>query len=174
MPEWLDQLLGKKKTEQAADEKGHLVKESELQSLRLVLDEQEKTIQRLKAEIVRLQAAQNEDTLARLQGQLLNLFQDISQPLVQMLAQHHLGQKSVTINIENLAHLTHQIVAALEKYGFQLDGQLSEAVAYDPSLHTPLNAVQDLKPGTPVQIRIQGTRLAGETLHKAIVTPINE
>jgi hypothetical protein len=174
MPEWLDQLLGKKKQDGLGQETSRLIKESELQSLRLALDEQEEAIRRLRDEIIHLQNARDEDARARVQSQLSSLFQSIAGPLVQMLAQHHLAKEGVAIKTENLANLTQQMAASLERYGLRLEGELDDVVPYDPARHMLHQAEGGLNPGEPVRIRIQGASLAGENLQKAVVTPVHQ
>ncbi len=166
MKHWLKHIF-KKKDIPPTD---HLENASESQSLRLALNTCEEEILRLQAEIQRLRSQQILNTEARLESNLNILVSHIAQPLVQLQAQFHLQEKGVAVSIDNLKHLTHQLIKKLEKSGITLFGTFDESVPFDPACHRALSAQRAFKPGDPVVVQIQGVRIKNEVMHQALVS----
>ena len=165
MTNWLKKVF--KKTEKKPGD--NVDKANENQSLRLALNTCETQNQKLQSEIRRLRNQQDLTTEARSESNLSILLSNIAQPLVQMKAQCHLHEKGVTVKIENMAHLTQQMIQQLEKSGVTLFGVFDESVPFDPTCHRALSTENTFEPGDPVVVQIQGIRIKNQVLLHALV-----
>ena len=147
-----------------------LILQSELQSLRLELEDRDKTIADLKQQIERQRARQAEMVEETVSARLESLFADVAAPASQILTQADLLEnQGKALQASDVLAVARRIVRALERHGLAFDSQPGQLSTYDPNRHTPLAAGRTPQPGEPVTIRFAGVAYQGKTVYKAVV-----
>ncbi len=144
--------------------------QTEVQSLRMELEARERTIDNLKQETERLRLRQDEllnDTVAL---RMEKLFNDLAAPASQILTQADLLEKQgKPVQARDVLSVARRMVRALERSGLSFEGQVGQAVEFDPNRHTPMQGGAQPALGQPVTVRFVGAAYQGKIIYKAIV-----
>lgn len=169
MKKWLAELMGK-----SSDEPHTRDDANEARRLRLELAERDETIARLRGELERHQRLTNASVADRTRAQVEQLASGIAVPLSQLFTQIHLLGEGQSVRPQDLSTVAQRLIVALADNGLALEGQIGEAVPFDPNRHEPLSADQAPRPGQSVVIRFPGVVYEGRLLHKASVEIVPE
>lgn len=164
--------LFKKSPPAGPDQASLLSLQNQVQSLKLELEESNKTIRQLTEVIERSRsqsaASGQEKADARLEALFTTLSGSVSQLLTQAELIDGLGK---VIPAQDVLVLVKKIIKGLQENGLTLSGQIGQVVVYNPDLHAPVSNDTPLSPGKDVLIRFVGVNYKGKLLRKALVDP---
>jgi len=141
---------------------------NKIRSLQIELDEQKLANDRLKQDLQTLadQAAhltrQSEETWRE------NLIQSAATPAAHLITQARLMQ-SKPVAAQDILATSRRLLRIFEDLGMSAEGEPGQETAFDPQLHAPLQAGEQIAPGEPVRIRFVLIRYQGKILRKAQV-----
>jgi molecular chaperone GrpE (heat shock protein) len=168
MWKWLAAIFGKKPPEGAAADERTLALEREAQSMRLKLEELERTAASLKRELERQSSGANARVAGEVEARLERLLTDAAAPVAQLLTQAHLLEvEGKPVQAGDVLAVARRLVRTLEDNGLTPEGSVGETVPFDPNRHEPLSADAAPEPGQPVVVRFVGAAYRGKLLHKA-------
>jgi molecular chaperone GrpE (heat shock protein) len=165
---WLQRWLKKPvQAEQILNDERLLALEREVQGLRLELQERDRVVTNLKEEVERQRGAEEARLTEAVRMQAERLFADVATPVVQLLTQAHLLEvEGKPIQARDVLAVVKRVVRALEENGLTLEGNVGEAVAFDPNRHEPLRADISLTPGEQVVVKFVGASYHGKVIKK--------
>lgn len=150
-----------------------LAAQSELQQLRLDLQQSQQRTAQLQADLTRQSQEQGDVLIEKLQAQLEELLTPLATPLAQLLTQQHLIEdKGKDLSAKDLLVTSRRIWQGLIPAGLEAMGTIGEVVGFDPDCHQPLSQAASLSRGEPVRVRIPGITLKGKVLKAAAVEPV--
>lgn len=150
-----------------------LAAESELQRLRLDLNQAQHRAAQLQADLNRQGRDQNDTLNQKLQVQLEELLTPLATPLAQLLTQQHLIEvQGKELSAKDLLATSSRIWQGLTLAGLEALEAIGQVVAFDPDRHQPLCQATSLSRGEAVKVRIAGINLKGKVLKAAAVEPI--
>lgn len=163
MWKWLAALLGKKPTDERV-----LELEREVQSLRLELEERDRTVANLKEELARQRRGVNTRVTAEVQAEVERLLSGAATPVAQLLTQAHLLEvEGKPVQARDVLTVAKRLVRTLEASGLTLEGSVGETVLFDPNRHESLSVDTFLTPGQPAVVRFVGVAYQGKLLRRA-------
>jgi len=146
--------------------------ESEIQTLRLTLNEKEQLISKLRTESDRQRQNETRNQAIALQTQQEQFFTDIAAPVSQLLTQIHLLEvEGKPVQAKDVISVVKRILRILEEQGLTPSATIGETIPFDPNLHQPLSSAIDLKNGQTVKVRLAGLNYQGKVLKAAGVEP---
>ncbi len=161
---FLSKLFGKREQPEP------LAAQSELQMLRLALEEKEQTVARLKADLTRERERAEEQVASRVQAQTEALLADAAAPVSQLLTQAHLLEaEGKPVQARDVLAVAKRLVRELQAHGLTLEGEVGASTAFDPAGHTLLGGAVQPTPGSPVVVKFVGLSFHGKIIHKASV-----
>jgi molecular chaperone GrpE (heat shock protein) len=150
-----------------------LAAESELQQLRLDLNQAQQRAAQLQADLSRQGRDQNDSLNQKLQVQLEELLAPLATPLAQLLTQQHLIEvQGKELSAKDLVATSRRIWQGLAPAGLEALEAIGQVVAFNPDRHQPLSQATSLNRGEAVKVRIPGINLRGKVLKAAAVEPI--
>lgn len=139
--------------------------ERELQNLRLELEDQKRTNNKLKQELERQRGSESNRLVA---AQVEKLLSDAAGPASQLLTQSHLLKvENKPVQAGDALAIAVRLVRVLEDHGLTLEGEVGQVAAFDPNKHEPLSADAEVNRGEDVIIRLVGVSYQGRLLRKA-------
>ena len=168
MSNWFKQLFGPRQEEAAPPEP--LALQNELQSLRVEMEERQRTIEHLRQEVERLRSREaqmvEETTNTRLEG----LVSDLAGPAAQILTQADLLEnQGKPVQARDVIAVARRMLRALERQGVSFEGTIGQQVAFDPNRHTPIGSNGTPQAGQMVTLRFSGVVYRGRIIHKGVV-----
>lgn len=152
----------------ASSDEGRLLLEQEAQRLRLDLQERDQTLAELRRQVARLRQAETVRSDQAARAQMERLIVAMATRITQLSTQAHLMDvEGKPVAARDVMANARGLVRILEDEGMTLDGGPGERVPFDPTLHEPLEAGVDIRPGEPVIIRLSGVAFRGRSLRKA-------
>jgi molecular chaperone GrpE (heat shock protein) len=150
-----------------------LAAESELQQLRLELQQAQQDVNQLKTDLSR-QYQQHGDILTeKLQVQLESILTPLASPLAQLLTQQYLIEtKEKDLRVKDLLATSRRIWQALAPFGLEALETIDDVVEFAPDRHQSLNHTANLRLGEQVRIRIPGIAIKGKVLKAAAVDAV--
>lgn len=142
--------------------------EQHARTLRLELEERDRTLADLRRQIERQRLGEADRLAEALRAQLERVIAASATRITQLNTLAHLVDvegKSVTAR-DVLAN-ARGLLRVLEDEGMTLEGQPGDRVAFDPARHEPLQAGAAIAPGDHVEIRFSGVAFRGRSLRKA-------
>ena len=145
---------------------------SEMQRMRLELEEARDEVGRLQEELERRrsqEAARVADAVSGLQRELMA---QVAAPAAQLLTQAHLLEvEGRTVSTRDVLAVARRMVRALVDAGLTVEGQAGEAVVFDATRHEPLGEFCPA-PGEAATLRVAGVSFQGERLRRGgVVAP---
>jgi len=173
MSDWLKNLFSSDDQQPADQHENNLGFQSEIQALKLELDERTQSIQHLQDTINSLQAQLDSRSKELATSHIASLYSDLASPLSQILVQKHLlEEQNKPVQPSDVMQVIGRIVRILENHGLEIFAHPGAVVQFDPSRHASANPAITLSPNQPVTIRLAGISYQGKILFKAIVEPI--
>ncbi len=157
MPFWSRKA---EKTDQDAMELLKL--KSEVQSLRLALQECEAERRRQGGEALEAQV------VARVEA----LFLDLGAPIAQLILQGTLIEQGQAVSAQDLWRIVQRLLAVLKSHGLEESEPIGMAVRFDPTLHIPVGP--PLRPGERAQVCVPGLRYRGRVIARPGVSASTE
>jgi molecular chaperone GrpE (heat shock protein) len=165
----------KRQPTQAADQTPLLVLESQLQGLKLELEEKKESLSKLNATLERLRLQGDASSQEKADARVEALLGQIAGPISQLITQADLVEnQGKTIPAQDVILLVKKLIKGFQEQGLALSGNLGQIVPYNPDLHTPLSGNLTLQAGQPVKIRFVGIQHKQKTIKKALVDPAPE
>jgi molecular chaperone GrpE (heat shock protein) len=150
-----------------------LAAESELQQLRLDLNQSQHRVAQLQADLTRQGREQDDALNEKLQVQLEELLTPLATPLKQLLTQQHLIEvQGKELSVKDLLATSRHIWQGLAPVGLEAFEPIGQVVAFDPDRHQLLSQATSLGRGAAVKVRIAGITLKGKVLKAAAVEPV--
>lgn len=145
--------------------------ERELQSLRLELETHEQRTNTAEHELALLQRQLDTSVELGIQAILDKLFQEVAGPIAQLSTLNDLcSVQGKPLQAKDILVVANRFVESLKEYGLDLQGTVSETVAFDPNVHEPLSLEEGIDQGEPVLVRMVGISYKGKVLRRAAVT----
>lgn len=160
---WLKSLFGKKQ-----DTGPVLQLEREIQSLRTMLDEQDKVIAKLRKELQQLQS----ETEVRAKKFIQVKFEELMAEAATLITQIHtqaflVEEKNRPINVRDVISVAKRFEQLFQNRGLRLEGYVGEITSFDSNHHRPLKEDVPALEGQPVVVRFVGVAYRGKLLSKA-------
>jgi molecular chaperone GrpE (heat shock protein) len=165
MLNWLKSLF------QTGQETGRVRQlEREVQSLRVMLADQDKVIAQLRNE---LQKHRN-DTEVRVQKSaqvvIEKLMADVAILVTKLNSQAYVvEEQNRPLNVRDVLTVAKQFMQVFQNFGLRLEGYVGEMTSFDPDHHLPLKNDVTFVQGEPVIVRFVGVAYRGKLLRKARV-----
>jgi molecular chaperone GrpE (heat shock protein) len=173
---WLKRLFGKADREVTIEEAVNervLSLEREVQSLKLELEERNKSLEKAKGDMERQRSGERERVDESVRSQLESILTNVATPIAQLMAQAHLLEvESKPVQAKDVLAVAKRLIRAMEDAGLEMEGAAGEAVDFDPNRHEILNASATPKPGEKVVVRFTGISYRGKLLRKASVEKV--
>lgn len=155
----MKELTGKSSDERLLEMAG------ELQKMRLELEEQKRTVAKLKQELERQRGGENTRLV---EAQIEQLFGDLAGPVSQLLTQNHLLKvEAKPVQANDILVVANRLIRALEDFGLTIENKVGDVVSFDPNLHEPLGGDSDINVGQAVTVRLVGVAYKSRLLRKA-------
>lgn len=147
--------------------------ESELQQLRLDLNQAQQRAAQLQADLARQGREQGDALSEKLNAQLEELLAPLATPLAQLLTQQHLIEvQGKELSVKDLLATSRRIWQGITPAGVEAMEAIGQVVVFDPDRHQPLSQATNLSRGESVKVRIPGITLKGKVLKAAAVEPM--
>lgn len=168
MLKWLKRALAKPAETSPPTGDRALELEHEAQSLRLELQERERSLANLKSELERHRNTESARIADSVQSQLERVMIDAAAPVAQLLTQAHLLEaEGKAVQAKDVLAVAKRFIRALEDHGLTTEGTVGEAVAFDSNRHEPLSSSASINQGQQVITRFLGVSYRGKFLRKA-------
>ena len=165
MLNWLKSLF------QSGQETGRVRQlEREVQSLRVMLADQDKVIAQLRSE---LQKHRNEtEVRVKKSAQVVieKLMADVAILVTKLNSQTYVVEEQKRpLNVKDVLAVVKQLMQVFQNFGLRLEGYVGEMTSFDPDHHLPLRNDVTFVQGEPVIVRFVGVAYRGKLLRKARV-----
>ena len=173
---WLKRLFGKADKEvtieEAVDERV-LSLEREVQSLKLELEERNRSLEKVKGDMERQRSGERERVDESVRSQLEGILTNAATPIAQLMAQAHLLEvEGKPVQAKDVLAVAKRLIRAMEDAGLEMEGAAGETVDFDPDRHEILSTHAAPKPGEKVVVRFTGISYRGKLLRKASVEKV--
>ncbi len=145
--------------------------DSEKQSLRLTLAEQETLIRELKAQLAAAEKLEQDAANAATSRYQSQLLKEAAGPVSQLMTQSHLLDAGKTVAAKDIFAVANRLVAIFRSAGLQVDQSVGTETVYNPEHHTPLSSQVSIAPGDAVIIRFPAVFQDEIIIRKALVQP---
>ena len=143
--------------------------ESTVQTLKLDLEEQNKTISDLKNELSLQSKKQDTTVKGLLLQQSETLAKEVSGPLAQLATQAHLSG-SRSLQAKDVIAVAMRLVDCLQSFGIKLEGSIGETVPFDSSKHEGMSLSEEPPADrSTVKISMPGVSFQDKLLRKIAV-----
>jgi len=147
--------------------------DNDLQSLRLELAGQTKTVARLTAELNRQRDSQTDRIDEGIDAKIEGLITNAAAPVSQLATQAHLlSSEGKPVRAEDVLAVAGQLIRLLEDAGLTLEGAIGGSVPYDTARHSLLGSGQAPVSGVEVVVRFPAVLYRGKVIHKAGVEKV--
>jgi predicted RNase H-like nuclease (RuvC/YqgF family) len=144
--------------------------EREVQSLRTMLEEQDKVITKLKKDLTQLQSETEFRAKKFIQAKLEELMSEVASLITQIHTQAYLvEEKNRPLNVRDVINVAKRFERVFQNRGLRLEGYVGEITSYDPDHHKTLQTDVPVVEGEPVVVRFVGVAYRGKLLSKAAV-----
>lgn len=142
--------------------------EREVQSLRTMLEEQDRVTAMLRKELNQLRTETESRAKKYIQAKIEELMADVATLITQINSQAYLvEEKNRPLNVRDVLKVAKQFEQVFQKYGIRLEGYVGEIASFDPDHHAPLKMDTPIVEGEPVVVRFVGVGFRGKLLRKA-------
>ena len=122
----------------------------------------------LKGEAQRQRSAEEARLTAAVRTQVEQFLTAAATPVAHVLTQAHLLEvDGKPIQAHYVLAVAKRLVRILQDHGLTLEGQVGEALAFDPNRHEPLSTEAALQAGEAVVVKFVGVSYGGAVLKKA-------
>lgn len=175
---WLKQLFSSPtptviSTDESQDK--ILIMETQLQQLKLELEEGNKTINNLQQQLQRQEEKESLQLQEKILGEKEKLFNDIASPISQLITQKYLLEvEEKPVQAKDILLVVKRLINVFESQGLTVIGDMGKIITFDPNYHQSLNSNIDINISDKVIIKIVGVSYQGQVIKKAIVEKIND
>jgi molecular chaperone GrpE (heat shock protein) len=156
----------------ATDVETELAARSQIQSLRLQIEERDRTIAQLKAELDGQRSTVRGLAEEAVRARAQRLMQNAAAPAAQLALQAHLlDAEGKPVQARDVLAVARNLVRALEGEGLTVEIKAGERVTFDPNRHEPLSADIPMSAGQPARVKLPALSFQGALLRKAGVVP---
>jgi molecular chaperone GrpE (heat shock protein) len=162
---WLKSLFQKEQ------DKGNLRQlEREVQSLRAMLEDQDRVIANLTSELKQHRSKAEFRLKRSAQAVIEKIAVDLAAPIAKLNSQAYVvEEQNHPLNVRDVLDVAKQFIQIFQNFGVRLEGYVGEMTPFDPDHHIPLKRDISISPGEPVVIRFVGVAFRGKLLRKASV-----
>ncbi len=169
------ETLFKRPPPQAVGQAHLLALESQVQGLKLELEEKKESLSKLNGAMERLRLQGDSSSQEKADARVEALLGQIAGPISQLITQTDLVEnQGKTIPAQDVFLLVKKLIKGFQAQGLVLSGNLGQIVPYNPDLHTPISGNLTLQAGQPVKIRFVGIQHKQKIIKKALVDPAPE
>jgi molecular chaperone GrpE (heat shock protein) len=155
-----------------SDGDSQLAAQSQIQTLRLQLEERDKAFAQLKAELERHRGTVQGQTDEAARTRSQRLMQNAAAAAAQLALQGHLLEsEGKPVQARDVLAVARSLLRTLENEGLKLENQPGQLVSFDPNRHEPLSTDTQLFVGQPARIKLPELSFQGALLRKAGVVP---
>jgi molecular chaperone GrpE (heat shock protein) len=152
-----------------------LALQREAQTLRLELEEKERSVTNLKRELERQRSGESTRVAEAVQVQMERLLTDAAAPVTQLVTQAHLLEvEGKPVQTKDVLAVARRLARVLEDEGLTLEGNVGATVPFDPNHHEPLGGDTALTSGQAIVVRFVGAAYRGKILRKAGVEKVED
>lgn len=142
--------------------------EREVQSLRTMLEEQDKVVAKLRKDLNQQQSEAEFRAKEFIQAKFEELMTDVAPLITQIHTQAYLVEaKNRPINIRDVIIIAKQYESVFQKRGLRIEGYVGEITSFDADHHRSLKKDMRLMDAEPVVVRFVGVAYRGKLLSKA-------
>lgn len=145
--------------------------DSEKQSLRLTLAEQETLIRELKTQLAAAEKRGQDSADAATSRYQSQILKEAAGPVSQLITQSYLLDAGKTVAAKDILAVANRLVAIFRNAGLQVDQSVGTETVYNPAHHTPLSSQVVISPGDVVIIRFPAVLQDEVIIRKALVQP---
>jgi molecular chaperone GrpE (heat shock protein) len=144
--------------------------ERETESLRAMLEDQDKIIANLTGELKKHRDEAEFRLKRSTQAVMEKIAGDLASPVAKLNSQAYVvEEQNHPLNVRDVIEVGKQFIQVFQKYGLRLEGYVGEMTPFDPDHHMPLRQEMAFTLGEPVVIRFVGIGYRGKLLRKASV-----
>jgi molecular chaperone GrpE (heat shock protein) len=144
--------------------------EREIQSMRAMLEDQDKVIAKLTNELQQHRKEAEFRVMRSAQAVIEKLMADVASSVTKLNSQIYVVEKqNRPLNVRDVLEVFKQILSVFQKYGLRLEGVVGELTSFDPDHHIPLKKDFPVVEQEPVVVRFVGVAYRGKLLSKARV-----
>jgi molecular chaperone GrpE (heat shock protein) len=160
---WLKSLFQKEQ------DKGDLRQlEREVQSLRAMLEDQDRIIAKLTSELKQHRSEAEFRLKRSAQAVIEKIAVELAAPVAKLNSQAYVvEEQNHPLNVRDVLGVAKQFIQIFQSFGLRLEGYVGEMTPFDPDHHMPLKQDVSLSQGDPVVIRFVGVAFRGKLLRKA-------
>ena len=168
---FLNNFLRNKKSSELDEQ--HLVSQSNIQSLRLELEETQQELAETQMELERQRNKNRSMVKERTAFEMENFLHTISGPISQLSTLLYISEKGgKTVETIDLMRVIKHLLNLLQDYGLEITGEMGQKTTYDPDLHIIIGNQASIVAEDPVIIQFTGFRYQGQLIRKAGVAKI--
>jgi molecular chaperone GrpE (heat shock protein) len=165
MANWFKSLFGKGR------DTGHTNQlEREIQSLRVMLQDQDRVVENLRKELQ--QHRREAELLVKRSTQTVieNFMADVAPSVTKLNSQIYIvEEQNRPLNVRDVLAVGKNILGVFQKYGLRLEGVVGELTSFDPDHHASLKKDVPFTQEEPVVVRFVGVAYRGKLLSRARV-----
>jgi predicted RNase H-like nuclease (RuvC/YqgF family) len=144
--------------------------EREIQSLRVMLEQQDKVIAKLKDDLHKQQSESEFRAKKFVQTKFEELMSETANLITQIHTQAYLvEEKNRPLNVRDVINVAKRFERIFQNRGLRLEGYVGEITSFDSDLHRTLQPDIPVAEGEPVVVRFVGVAYRGKLLSKAAV-----
>jgi molecular chaperone GrpE (heat shock protein) len=151
-----------------------LALQTELQQLKLELNDRNSTLSNLQQQLQRQQ--QNQDSLINeaISTETEKLFNELASPVSQLVTQKYLLEvEGKPVQAKDIMLVVKRLVNSLENKGLTIVGSVGETISFEPNYHQPLSSNLEINSGEQVIVKIVGIAYQDKVIRKAVVEKLN-
>lgn len=175
---WLKQLFSSPTSTVISTDESQdkiLILETQLQQLKLELEEGNKTINNLQQQLQRQEEKEFLQLQEKILGEKEKLFNDIASPISQLITQKYLLEvEEKPVQAKDILLVVKRLINVFESQGLTVIGDMGKTITFNPNYHQSLINNIDINISDKVIIKIVGVSYQGQVIKKAIVEKIND
>ena len=141
---------------------------SEVQKLKIEIQERDKTLARLKDDLSREREARTTQVAESIRDSMEKLMVNAASPVSQLVTQAHLLEsQDKPVQARDVISVSKRLIRVFEDAGMKTEGSIGEIASFDPNYHAPLAGDASIKIGDRVIIRLTGVSFNGRIIRKA-------
>jgi molecular chaperone GrpE (heat shock protein) len=144
--------------------------EREIQSLRAMLQDQDKVVENLTKELQQSRREAELRVMKSAQAVIEKFMAEAASPITKLNSQIYVvEEQNRPLNVRDVLAVVKQVLGVFQKYGLRLEGYVGEMTSFDHDHHMSLKNDVSIAQGEPVVIRFVGVAYRGKLLSKARV-----
>jgi len=163
MANWFKSLFRKEHETYQSDQL-----QRDTQSLRSMLEDQDKVIAQLTRELQKLRSESEIRAQKSTQVLIEKFIADVSSSITKLNSQIFVvEEQNRPLNVREVLAVAKQFITIFQKYGLRLEGYVGEITPFNPDHHSSLSKDVPIDQEEPVVVRFVGVAYRGKLLRKA-------